>query len=97
MVVGVWRVELYMPYAQNLKGKRSILQSVLTKSKNRFNISIAELEFHDKWQRSVMGVAYINSDRKKAEEVFTSIRDIFEETGNIVLIKEDISFFSLEK
>lgn len=97
MVVGVWRVELYMPYIQNLKGKRNILQSVLTKLRNRFNVSVAELEFHDKWQRSVMGVAYINSNRKKAEDVFTSIREIFEETGNIVVIKEDISFYSLEK
>jgi len=97
MIVGVWKVELHMPYAQNLKEKRSILQSILIKSRNRFNVSIAELDFHDKWQRSVMGVAYVNSDAKKAEDVFTSIRDIFEETGDVIIIREEISFYSLER
>ncbi len=97
MVVGVWRVELHMPYAQSLKEKRSILQSILTKSRNHFNVSIAELDFHDKWQRSVMGIACVNSSPKKAEDVFAAIREIFEETENVIVIKEDINFYSLER
>ncbi len=97
MVVGLWKIEFHLPYAQNLKEKRSILQSVVTRSRNRFNVSIAELDFQDKWQRSVVGVAYINSDKQTAGDVFTSIREILEETGNAVVIKENVSFYSLEE
>ncbi len=95
MVVGVWKIELHIPNAQNLKDKRNVLQSVLTKSRKRFNVSIAELDYHDKWQRSLMGVACVDSEVCKAEAVFLSIRRILEEDGNIVVIRENINFYPL--
>lgn len=97
MVVGVWKVELHIPYAQNLKDKRNVIQSILIKSRNRFNVSIAELDFHDKWQRCLMGIACVDSKTHKAKEIFACLRKIFEENGDIVVVKEDINFFSLEE
>ncbi|HOK79323.1 MAG TPA: DUF503 domain-containing protein [bacterium] len=96
MVVGVWMVELHMPYAQNLKDKRNILQSILTKSRSRYNVSIAELGYHDKWQRSIMGVACVDSESCRAENIFSAIRKIFEENGMVIVVKENINFYSLE-
>ncbi|MCM8805967.1 MAG: DUF503 domain-containing protein [Candidatus Omnitrophica bacterium] len=96
MVVGVWKVELHIPYAQNLKDKRNILQSVVTKTRNRFNVSVAELDYKDKWQRCVMGIACVDSEYRKAENVFSSIRKIFEETGSVIVVKENISYYPLE-
>ncbi|MCM8764928.1 MAG: DUF503 domain-containing protein [Candidatus Omnitrophica bacterium] len=96
MVVGVWKIELHMPYAQNLKDKRNLLQSILVKSRNRFNVSIAEVDYHDKWQRSMMGIACVDHEICRAKDIFTSIRKILEENGSVVIVKEDINFFPLE-
>ncbi|MCM8822306.1 MAG: DUF503 domain-containing protein [Candidatus Omnitrophica bacterium] len=96
MVVGVWKIELHIPYAQNLKDKRNVLQSILVKSRNRFNVSIAEVDFHDKWQRSIMGVACVDLETRRAKDIFTSIRRIMEENGNVVIVREDVNFFPLE-
>ncbi|MCM8758730.1 MAG: DUF503 domain-containing protein [Candidatus Omnitrophica bacterium] len=95
MVVGVWRVELHIPSAQSLKDKRNIIQSILVKSRNRYNISIAELDYHDKWQRCLMGVACVDSETRKAKDIFSAIRRILEEDGSVVVVKEDINFYSI--
>lgn len=97
MIVGVWKIELHIPYAQNLKDKRSVIQSILVKSRNRFNVSIAELDYHDKWQRSLMGIACVDLETRKAKDIFTSIRKILEEDGNVVVVKEDINFYALNE
>ncbi len=80
---------------KNLKDKRSVIQSILVKSRNRFNVSIAELDYHDKWQRSVMGIACVDSETRKAKDIFSSIRRILEEDGSVVVVKEDLNFYSL--
>lgn len=97
MVVGLWKVELHIPYAQNLKDKRNIIQSILMKSRNRFNVSIAELDYHDKWQRCVMGIACVDCETRRAKDIFGSIRKILEEDGSVIVVKEDMNFYSLEE
>ncbi|MCM8814822.1 MAG: DUF503 domain-containing protein [Candidatus Omnitrophica bacterium] len=95
MVVGVWKVELHIPSAQNLKDKRNVMQSILVKSRNRFNVSIAEIDYHDKWQRSVMGIACVDLETRRAKDIFTSIRRILEEDGNVIIVNEYINFYPL--
>jgi len=63
MVVGVCTIELYLPENQSLKGKRQIVNGLKGRLKNRFNISIAEIDHLDVWQRATLGVVTINSNR----------------------------------
>src|SRR5437667_4117 len=55
MVVGVLRLELLLPENHSLKGKRSVLRTIKARVQNKFNVSIAECEEHDLWQRAVLG------------------------------------------
>ena len=59
MKLGILTVDLYLNQAGTLKEKRMILKSLKDKLRGKFNISITELDHHNKWQRTVLGIAAI--------------------------------------
>lgn len=60
MIVGVLTLDLFFPYARSLKDKRRILHGFKERVR-RQNVALAELEFHDLWQRSRLGIVALNS------------------------------------
>ena len=64
MVVGICTIELYLPNNGSLKGKRQVLKSMKDRLKQRFNISVAEVEDQDLWQRTVLGMACVSNEKK---------------------------------
>ncbi|MBC8383789.1 MAG: DUF503 domain-containing protein [Candidatus Cloacimonetes bacterium] len=55
-------VNLYLPTSHSLKNKRSIVQSIIKKLKNRYNASVAEINGLDKWQYAGIGISVISND-----------------------------------
>jgi uncharacterized protein len=62
MVVGVLRLEILLPENHSLKGKRSVLRAIKSRVRTKFNVSIAEADDHDLWQRATLGVAQVGSE-----------------------------------
>ena len=56
MVVGVLRLTLFLPENHSLKGKRQVLRAIKDRVRNKFNVSIAESDGHDMWQRAELGI-----------------------------------------
>lgn len=73
MVVGILRLTLYLPENHSLKGKRGVLNKVKSRVANTFNVSVAECEAQDMWQRAVLGVARIGSDAADVEGVLRQV------------------------
>ncbi len=63
MVVGIGIVDIFIAESRSLKEKRAILRSVLSRTKNKFNISIAEIEEHDNWKVARIGFSLVGNDR----------------------------------
>jgi len=59
--VGVCTIELRLPGNDSLKGKRRIIKSIIARVGQQFNVSIAEVESQDTWQRAVLGVSGVSS------------------------------------
>lgn len=55
-------IELGLGGISSLKDKRRILKSVLARLSNQFNISVAEVDYHDVWQSAVIGIAAVGND-----------------------------------
>ncbi len=68
MIVGVLTLDLFFPYARSLKDKRRILHGFKDRVR-RHNVAVAELEFHDLWQRARLGVVTVNSHAAVVEEI----------------------------
>jgi uncharacterized protein YlxP (DUF503 family) len=75
MVVGVLRLVLYLPENHSLKGKRAVLRSIKQRVTNKFNVSIAECDDNDNWQRVTLGVAQVGNER---DHVDRSLRQVSE-------------------
>jgi len=86
MFVGTIQIELFLSESDSLKGKRYILQSLKKKLRNKFNISIAEIDFHNKWQRSHLGIALVSSERKFIDQVFSQILNFIDHESRVEII-----------
>ncbi len=67
--IGLLTLHLHINHASSLKQKRQVVRAVKDRLRNRLNVSVAEIDFHDRWQRSVIGVVSISADRTRAEQV----------------------------
>ncbi len=54
-------LEMRLPGNNSLKGKRGILKSLLARLRHEFNVSVAEVDAHDAWQRAVIGVVCVSA------------------------------------
>ena len=73
MLIGTVKVELYLPGTCSLKEKRFVLKSLITKIQNRFNVSVAEVEFQDKWQKVCLGIACVSNDRRFLDSTLSKV------------------------
>jgi uncharacterized protein YlxP (DUF503 family) len=67
--VGILSIELHFPEAGSLKGKRKHLQSAKAHLRQRFGVSVAEVDHHDLWQRSRLTVACAAGGHRELQEL----------------------------
>ena len=63
--VGILSVELHFPEADSLKGKRKYVKSAKAQLQNRFGASVAEVDFHDLWQRSRLTLSCVAREERE--------------------------------
>ena len=73
--IGVLTLELRLEESHSLKEKRHVVQSLKDRLRNRFNVAVAEIDYQDTWQRSVIAAVTVSSDRTHAEKVLRSAED----------------------
>jgi len=61
--------ELHLEGCQSLKDKRHVLKSLKDRLHNRFNVSAAETDHHDLWQRAELTACVVSNERAHAERV----------------------------
>jgi uncharacterized protein len=93
MVVGLLTLEVFFPYARSLKDKRQHLKGFKDRVRSRHNVSVAEIEFQDKWQRARIGIVAVNSRPHVVEELLTRILGEAEETLGGTITEHRIEYF----
>ena len=68
MPIGLLTLELRLPDAHSLKDKRQVIRSLKDRLRHKFNIAIAELDFHDVWQTSTIGIVTLSNAEQHVEE-----------------------------
>lgn len=62
-------VECFLYNEQSLKDKRSLMKRIIHKLRNKINVSVAELDYHDLWQRTKLGIVTVSNESVHAEQV----------------------------
>ena len=79
MFVCVARVSLDVPAAGSLKAKRQVLRKVTDRVKAKFNVSVAEVDANDLWQRAVIALALVGNDKANVNEQMDKVLHFIEE------------------
>jgi len=93
MIIGYLGIEIYFPYSHSLKEKRKRLKSYQDRLKKKFNVSFAELDFQNKWQRAKIGIVMINNKQTLIEKVFKQLIREAEESIEGEIIYKETDFF----
>ena len=92
MVVGVRSWELSLAGCQSLKDKRRIVKSLKDRLHHQFNVSAAEVDHLDSWQRAALACSVVSTERRHAEEVLASCDRLIAGEPLAYVISSEISF-----
>jgi len=80
------QASLFLPHSSNLKEKRKVIQSIIARIRKRFNISIAEVNEHDLWQRSTIGFSAVAYNYSEIEIMVDAVYSTLERHINDIEI-----------
>jgi uncharacterized protein YlxP (DUF503 family) len=86
LVVGTCLVSLHIPNSGSLKAKRLVLRRLKDRVRNKFNVSVAEVDGFDLWQRTTLGIAVVSKDRRFADKVISRVVGLIESDTSISVI-----------
>jgi uncharacterized protein YlxP (DUF503 family) len=78
MFVKLLTVDLLIPGCSSLKEKRFVLSSLKSRLRSRFNVSVSEVDYQDKWQRCLLAVAIVGSDHGSVDGTCGQVRRFIE-------------------
>ncbi|OIP26141.1 MAG: DUF503 domain-containing protein [Chloroflexi bacterium CG_4_9_14_3_um_filter_45_9] len=95
MNISVCKLELRLPENESLKGKRQVIQSIITRLQNRYNVSVAEVDNQDLWQRATLGITCVSNHRKHANEILSSVVNfVAQNYPDVEMLSSEIEAFS---
>ena len=90
MHIGVCTLHLRLLESRSLKEKRRSIKSIKDKIRNKFNVSIAEIDRLDEWQWATLGVACVSNDARFTNSILSNIVDFINRTRMVELVDYEI-------
>lgn len=87
MVIKLLTIDLHFPGRSSLKEKRFVLSSVKARLGRRFNVAVAEVDYHSKWQRSLLAVVTVGVDGVVVDGIFDKILKSLERDHRLVVLE----------
>ncbi len=85
----VLKIKLYAPWVHSLKEKRMVVKSLLAKLRNKFQISVAEVETQDIHQTIVIAVAAIAAHQAQADSMEEEILKYIERSTEAEIVESE--------
>ena len=96
MNVGICKVKLRLPDNLSLKGKRQVVKSVTARLKNKFNVSVAEVEDNDLWQLATVGICFVSNDQRFTNEVLSkAVEFVVNSQGDFEFLDYEIEILAV--
>jgi hypothetical protein len=96
MLVALERFDLRIPGCGSLKEKRHVVKALTGGIRGRFNVSVAEVDHHDLWQRTVLAVAAAGSERYHVRKVLHEVERFVERQPAVEIISAELSIHDHE-
>jgi uncharacterized protein YlxP (DUF503 family) len=90
MVVGLCTVELFIAGSQSLKDKRQVLHGLKDRLRGKFNLSIAEVDGQDLWQKAVLGMACVANDGSYVNQVLEQALNVIKSMPAVEVMRTQL-------
>ncbi len=91
MVVALERFDLRIPGCGSLKQKRHVVKTLTNALRSRFNVSVAEVDHHDLWQRTSIAVAAADAEAYHVRKVMQQVERFVEAWGGVEMIDGELT------
>ena len=71
--IGVLTLDIHVDYSHSLKEKRHVIKGLKDRLRERFNVSVAEIDHLDSWQSSVIAAVTVSNDKVHAEQTLHAV------------------------
>jgi len=92
MLVGVCTIDLIVVDSDSLKRKRQILKGLKDRLRQQYNVSVAEIDHHDLWQKATLGIACIGREKTYINSVLDRMINSLQRNSSIELLDYSIDF-----
>lgn len=93
MHIGTLTVVLYLHAAESLKDKRQVVKSLIETTRQKFNISIAEVDDLDKWRKATIGIAFVSNDKSYVNRVLDKVVNTLESNPAVEVGEVELELF----
>ena len=93
MFIGVCTIEMHIPESGSLKTKRHSLKSLKDRIRTKFNVSVAEVDHNDLWQRASLAVAAVSNDKSYLNQTLDHVLDMVRSVPEVSLLDYHIEIF----
>jgi uncharacterized protein YlxP (DUF503 family) len=86
MLLGICTLNLYFPDSRSLKDKRSIIKGLKLRIRNNFNVSVSEINNHDLWKNTTLGIACVGNEKRYLNDVLNEVIKFIEHQNKLQVI-----------
>ncbi len=91
MLVALGRFDLRIPGCGSLKEKRHVVKTLSAGIRSKFNVSVAEVDHHDLWQRTTLAVSAVAQEAYHARKVMHEVEKFIERHPAVETIDSELS------
>ncbi|HEV7525878.1 MAG TPA: DUF503 domain-containing protein, partial [Acidimicrobiia bacterium] len=91
------RFDLHIPQSRSLKAKRAAIRPVVDGLRHRFRVSVAEVDYHDQWQRTAIAVAVVANTDSQLREVLAAVERFVVSAPDVELLDTETAWLESER
>lgn len=91
MLVALERFDLRIPGCGSLKEKRHVVKTLTNAIRSKFNVSVAEVDHQDLWQRTALAVAVASGESFHARRVLHEVEKLVDRWAEVDVIEAELS------
>ena len=95
MVVGIGNITFRLHDCRSLKGKRKVVRAIVSRLRNNFNASVAEVGSNDVYRRAEVGFSIVGNNRAVVNSKLDKIVNLADDLGLAEIIDTDMEIIHL--
>jgi uncharacterized protein len=90
------RFDLHVPMSRSLKAKRAVIRPIVDGIRHRYHLSVAEVGYHDQWQRAEIGIAVVSGDAGHLDDVLATVERFVRSVPDVEVLAVETSYLEVE-